>query len=406
MNARSIFTDEEIIRIYNDEYIEKHHGGTTLERKYGCSFYDDFHRLGLELRDNREKNRKYSCNTDYFKDIDTEEKAYWLGFMYADGYISHQQYDEDIKRFGISIMENDVKHLEKFSKAINSTYPINHYTVRQGYKIGAKYCRIVISDDMFARNLMNHGCIEHKSNIVEPPIGLPKIYEKHFIRGFMDANGCIARCETKSGSLSFTIRFSSTESVLNWIQDHLIENNIIFRKYPLRKRKEEHIVTAFDFGGNYLTKMYLDYIYSDATVWLDRKHDRYLELCNLIYERNNNKRDNRCAYCGTTNSNEFILWTHGGEYEGKILCGKHYQQLVKYGRIIPDKKDCCDICGSSNGRLTHVGKKYPKYHGSTLCLKHYNQLMYHGDIIDKEEKDKNIDEQLCGVSSTYNAESA
>ena len=34
--------------------------------------------------------RMYDIDKDYFKVIDTEEKAYWLGFIYADGSISSQ----------------------------------------------------------------------------------------------------------------------------------------------------------------------------------------------------------------------------------------------------------------------------------------------------------------------------
>ena len=32
--------------------------------------------------------QKYSLNDDYFSVIDNEHKAYWLGFLYADGSLS------------------------------------------------------------------------------------------------------------------------------------------------------------------------------------------------------------------------------------------------------------------------------------------------------------------------------
>ena len=357
------------------------------------------------MRNNQEKSRKYTCNSDYFKDINTEEKAYWFGFIYADGYITHPTDDSNgILRFGLSIMEGDFSHLEKFKSAISSDAAINHYTVERGYKIGAKYCRIIISDNRFAHNLLNHGLVERKSNIVEPPIGVPKELEKHFIRGFMDANGSIVQNKPSNGSTcdSYTIKWSSTESVLKWIMRHLIDNNILSHEYPLVKRKEEHIVTAFEFGGNYQVKKYLDYVYDGATVWLDRKHDRYLRLCKILEEREKNKRINKCAYCGTEDSSQFIIWTHGGEYDGKIVCGKHYQQLNKYGKIIPDKKDSCDICGNSTGKLLHVGSKYPEYHGMTLCKKHYDQLIS-GRLIDNKDHEN---EKLCDISSTYDVKSA
>ena len=62
------------------------------------------------------KKSKYIYDVDYFKKIDTIEKAYWLGFIYADGYVSvgKQNYE-----FGIELQGSDYKHLKKFNKAIN-----------------------------------------------------------------------------------------------------------------------------------------------------------------------------------------------------------------------------------------------------------------------------------------------
>jgi len=285
------FTDEQIIKIYNEDYIGKHMGGPALGKKYNCNhyyFYEAFKRLKLNIRNNQDKNRKYYCNSDYFETIDTEEKAYWLGFLYADGYISNPKKNNNIKRVGISIQERDFQHLEKFRKAISSDIPIHHYEVKQGYHIGSKYCRIIISDNKMAEDLIFHGCIEHKSNIIGVPIGIPKDLERHFIRGFMDGNGSISINNSKYG-LSYKIRFTSTDNVLKWIMNHLIKYKIIDKEYPLYKRKPTHIVSSFEFGGNNLAKKYLDYIYEDATIWLDRKHDRYIELLNLIKQKEEKK---------------------------------------------------------------------------------------------------------------------
>lgn len=226
--------------------------------------------------------RRYTCDSDYFKNIDSEQKAYWLGFCYADGFLTRKEYG--VLYFGISLNKQDIKHLYKFKEAIKSNAKILSYTVKQGYKVGTEYCRIIISDEAFVNNLIEHGMIEHKSNIMEPPKMLPEIYEKHFIRGFMDANGSVVINNTKYGP-SFDIKFVSTENVLQWIMNHLIRNQILQHDYPMRKRKEEHIVKGFSFGGNLLSKKYLDYIYDGATVWLDRKYERYLYLCDILAAR-------------------------------------------------------------------------------------------------------------------------
>ena len=79
------------------------------------------------------RKKQYTCNVNYFEKIDTEQKAYWYGFILGDGYITHT-HRKDFKVLGISLKEDDWKHLEKFSLAVQSTYPIHHYSVCSGFK--------------------------------------------------------------------------------------------------------------------------------------------------------------------------------------------------------------------------------------------------------------------------------
>lgn len=381
MEAHTKFSDEEILRIYNEEYIQQHIGGSTLKAKYGVNFYNDFTRLGVYMRNNREKGRIYNCDSYYFQDIDSEEKAYWLGFCYADAYITHIKNTNTI-RFGLGISAIDRHHLEKFLDAIHGDMPISKYEITQGYKVGAEYVRVIISDKIFVNNLKEHGLIERKSNIIEHPTGVPEHLIKHFIRGFMDANGSITITNKDGDAPAFEIKFCSTASVLTWIQKYLVSENVINREYPLRKRKPEHIVSAFGFGGNNQVKQFLDFLYSDATVWLDRKYERYKMLCELLASRETNKRVKQCEYCGCTDSSAFYTWSHDGDYSGKVLCSRHYQQLRKHGRIIPDKKDACDVCGGTYG-LRRLTEKFGKeWYGKTICEKHYNQLYHNHAITD------------------------
>ena len=64
-------------------------------------------------RSNKYNSRKYSLKESFFSKINSESKAYWLGFLYADGYVSQG------KNIGITIANSDRKHLEKFNKSIS-----------------------------------------------------------------------------------------------------------------------------------------------------------------------------------------------------------------------------------------------------------------------------------------------
>ena len=50
--------------------------------------------------------RRYNCNYDYFKEIDTEDKSYWLGFLYADGSVR-----KNTNTVELSLKGSDIEHL-------------------------------------------------------------------------------------------------------------------------------------------------------------------------------------------------------------------------------------------------------------------------------------------------------
>ena len=72
-------------------------------------------------RTNKVNSRKYYLNDNYFEIIDSAEKAYWVGFIAADGYISKRESGSS-NRLGITLSEKDIEHLYKFNKCLNSTY--------------------------------------------------------------------------------------------------------------------------------------------------------------------------------------------------------------------------------------------------------------------------------------------
>ena len=77
------------------------------ERSY-WSISEEIKASGIAVRGNDFTARKYRCNETYFDHIDSESKAYWLGFIYADGCISNNGY-----RFEVRLSKNDEDHLIK-----------------------------------------------------------------------------------------------------------------------------------------------------------------------------------------------------------------------------------------------------------------------------------------------------
>lgn len=80
------------------------------------------------MRKNGANLKKYTAYYAFFKEIDTEEKAYWLGFIAADGFITTRD-----NTVGITLGRKDKNHLFKFTKSISATNPVNDYVADTAY---------------------------------------------------------------------------------------------------------------------------------------------------------------------------------------------------------------------------------------------------------------------------------
>ena len=244
---------------------------------YGLqTIHKNFKKHNLKIRSNKENSRRYEVDHNFFNNIDTEEKAYWLGFIYADGFVSNIK-GTTSRKVGISLAEIDKQHLEKFNASLESTYPIGEYTVSGGYLEGVKYCRVLLTSNQLFDDLVRHGCVEHKTSILEKPNIDDKLI-KHFIRGYVDGDGSITKINRECYGYEYGLNIVGTDSMLTFISEHFIDNNVTDKPIYLEKRKEEHSVSYIRYGGNFKSEVLLDYLYKDATIYLDRKYKRYLEL--------------------------------------------------------------------------------------------------------------------------------
>ena len=134
--------------------------------------------------------RTYTVNENYFNNIDTEDKAYWLGFLYADGYITQ-------RGFGLAVKSEDRPHIQKMLDAMDSDYDIKDYVTSTKTKNNYGehgYSRVIVSHKQLREKLIQYGMVENKSLILEPPkieFGTDEL-KRHFIRGFFDGNGSIS----------------------------------------------------------------------------------------------------------------------------------------------------------------------------------------------------------------------
>lgn len=209
----------------------------------------------------------------FFENINTEKKAYWLGFIYADGYIAARR-KHSSRRLGISITESDVELLKKFKEDIESTHPINTYKSATTYN-SQPYVRILIASEKLVSDIEKLGVFEQKTEVLRFPTEcqVPKHLIHHFIRGYMDGDGSISSSVKNIRKTAFYVGFCGTREFLQGIQDYF------GLSLTLGKRHDNDINNySISIGGNRQAEKVLNILYKDATVFLTRKHSKYIEL--------------------------------------------------------------------------------------------------------------------------------
>jgi hypothetical protein len=226
---------------------------------------------------------KISLNSNIFNKIDTEEKAYWLGFLYADGCIHKNK--KGYYKFELGLKESDKNHIEKFKKFISSKHIIK-------YREKTKSVRLSFADSIFCNDLIKLGCTPKKSLTLSFPTTeqLPKELIRHFIRGYVDGDGSFGLYKTKN-------RYNCIFSLLgtkSFLENLLKVSNIPFIKFHQDSRHSIN-TKSISYSGNFCYQI-LEYLYNDSSIFLDRKHETFLNIKNaklnktiLNYNKTNSK---------------------------------------------------------------------------------------------------------------------
>lgn len=203
-----------------------------------------------------------------FDSIDTEEKAYWLGFLMADGYIS-----KNSNTIELSLKGSDSNHLQKYNNFIRNTQPIKISKVINNGKEYSR-CRCAVTDSHFHNRLIELGCIPQKSLTLKFPnknIFANKNLIRHFIRGYIDGDGCLTY--TKTGRL--VIEIIGTKEFLEEIKELYPE---YFKSILYKDKRRPNSNTYYISCSCNSADKFADIIYNNSNIYLDRKYERFAVL--------------------------------------------------------------------------------------------------------------------------------
>lgn len=213
-------------------------------------------------------------NIRFFKTINSHVKAYFLGFIAADGCIQHN----GANSYGLSItIHSKDKHLlERLKNEFQSNLNIYHITTKMSHTNKNKdHVRLAIFNKLLYNDILKYGITPNKSLTMPNLIpNIPKQFRKSFILGYFDGDGSVMRqnqIRIKKGksypSRGLTIQIRGTKKFLLGIVDELniLNYSIRFDKtHSLIFSKKSEIIKFFE-------------CYKNSNIFLPRKRDIFLE---------------------------------------------------------------------------------------------------------------------------------
>lgn len=263
MKINQLKYTEEQIKLFGEYYKQGYSLKETSEK-----FNVNYHTLKQNLIRFGYRNPKKKLDHQrvekicYFDSIDTPEKAYILGFLFSDGYISRTPYGISI---GLALQSSDKYILEYIKQEWGIKNKISEYK---------NSVKLQTTDRYLYSRLLELGIYEDKFH---KDFVIPNIKESlinSFILGYFDGDGCITIKST--GYVSISICCNS-RMFLESVQSYLIQQNIFSRPITTEHRAKHPLYVL------YITKRkdqnaFKDLIYRNSTIFLKRKYNKFLQI--------------------------------------------------------------------------------------------------------------------------------
>ena len=216
---------------------------------------------------------KKSINEDYFANIDTQDKAYYLGLLTADSCVYRSGKTLVVQW---NIAEKDKLELIRFNNIIESTYNIYPQQCSLA-QTGKEYHSfgLAISNHVFVQHLIDHGVAIGKDNRLTLPI-LNDGLMSHFLRGYFDGDGYISVSNRQGrskviASTGYIGRLPIINSIIKTLNYYDINFSVYHNFYhsPL-------MWTAITSARDVIQRFY-DFLYQDANIFFQRKKDKFTD---------------------------------------------------------------------------------------------------------------------------------
>jgi len=272
--AKKIILQQDVIDSIISMYNNDKYSTAVIASKVGYS--TGFIQGVLKANGIKSRSLSSACNrikdmNNIFENINTEQSAYYLGLFFADGSIKKNSNCCELK-----LIEQDRPILSKLSDliyGIDRTIFINYKAYSYAGNANNLYT-LKISSPEIKSSLISNGCVSSKSLVLQ----FPKLQDnliRPFIRGYFDGDGCIT-IDTSKAYKDFKITITSTNDFCQSLK--VIVNAKLNIECNINDVSSNGITTNLRFGGNRQVLRFMSWLYEDANYYLERKHNKYLEL--------------------------------------------------------------------------------------------------------------------------------
>ena len=218
----------------------------------------------IEVKNKKQFKKIYKCDETFLDVVDSEDKAYFLGIMAADGFIC-----SDGNSFGIALQIRDIDIIQKILTILKSDYKIRKFKNKD---TGKEYCEIRIASKKLCSN-MSKMSITNKKTFTFLISDIIKYFKNeelipHFIRGYFDGDGTIAFTESTNVPIFSIV---ATEKNCELLKKLLQCNNKIVKDKRAFDSCYVQMQSRVDF---YRIYKYL-YIDCNAKIFLNRKKEKF-----------------------------------------------------------------------------------------------------------------------------------
>ena len=262
--AISEFDEQKIIELYKNGMIID-----DIANKFNIGYRrisDILKKHNIPILQSYERQRKYFLNENYFDCIDTQDKAYLLGLLYADGcnYNGH---------ITIRLQERDRDILDKMNSILCSNRPLRFIDYSSRGNGSQNQYSLDIVNKYMSNQLSSLGMIPNKSLVLEFPKWMDEELYPHFIRGYFDGDGYVSK-NYNNAKLSII----GTKSFCEKVKDILYKDIGVKAYIYLCHKNESTTTRTLQISGRNQIKKFLNYIYNNANLYLERKYNIYQSL--------------------------------------------------------------------------------------------------------------------------------